>query len=149
MYYHINDIIFLVRFPQFVGSRPRRDVWTTAYCRGLALCVPAHTRNADGPPPPPPPPPAPLRPPPGILLADEQQRRPSGRRLCRAPDNRTTLVSASHINGSSPVLGPARASVPRPFLPSPRGPFPLVAPVCPTNMDYEKNPVFTLRPVLS
>lgn len=23
MYYHINDIIFLVRFPQFVGSRPR------------------------------------------------------------------------------------------------------------------------------
>lgn len=33
MYYHINDIIFLVRFPQFVGSPPR-DVWTTAYWRG-------------------------------------------------------------------------------------------------------------------
>lgn len=33
MYYHINDIIFLVRFPQFVGSL-RRDVWTTAYWRG-------------------------------------------------------------------------------------------------------------------
>lgn len=33
MYYHINDIIFLVRFPQFVGS-PSRDVWTTAYWRG-------------------------------------------------------------------------------------------------------------------
>lgn len=32
MYYHINDIIFLVRFPQFVGSL-RRDVWTTAYWR--------------------------------------------------------------------------------------------------------------------
>lgn len=32
MYYHINDIIFLVRFPQFVGS-PSRDVWTTAYWR--------------------------------------------------------------------------------------------------------------------
>jgi len=35
MYYHINDIIFLVRFPQFVGSL-RRDVWTTAYWRDRA-----------------------------------------------------------------------------------------------------------------